>query len=255
MYAGAASTELCPPRFFSGDVLHREGQAPDAAEARQRVATCWQPYRDVLRAELDRLRDQHSHALLWHGHSVRTELPRLFEGPRPARPTARSSAALGSGTAEATSNEGVNVSCARRFNALDRQVGTVANDGARQCRVAAGRRQVGRKRGREAADDRPVLPATRDLDGRRVADSQRRNGQRRARAQKRILGRSAAGELHEGAQAAIDLPARRVSECGIEGELGGELLAGRACIGRPAAGPPGVRWGSAITARGRRWRR
>ena len=83
MYAGANNTELCPTRFFSGEPLYRDGQAPDEADVRQRVATYWQPYHDALRAELDRLRDQHGHALLWDGHSIQSELPWLFEGTLP----------------------------------------------------------------------------------------------------------------------------------------------------------------------------
>ena len=83
MYAGANNTELCPKRFFSGDALYLEGREPAEAEIAQRVATYWQPYHDALRAELDRLRDQHGHALLWDGHSIQSELPWLFEGTLP----------------------------------------------------------------------------------------------------------------------------------------------------------------------------
>ncbi len=32
MYAGANNTELCPTRFFTGDALYREGEAPDEAQ-------------------------------------------------------------------------------------------------------------------------------------------------------------------------------------------------------------------------------
>ena len=32
MYAGANNTELCPTRFFTGEPIYRDGQAPDAAE-------------------------------------------------------------------------------------------------------------------------------------------------------------------------------------------------------------------------------
>ena len=83
MYTGANNTELCPTRFFSGEPLYREGQTPDAAEVRQRVATYWQPYHDALRAELERLRDVYGHALLWDGHSIKSELPWLFDGKLP----------------------------------------------------------------------------------------------------------------------------------------------------------------------------
>ncbi len=83
MYAGTNNTELCPTRFFSGDALYRDGQAPSEAEVRERVATFWQPYHDALRAELQRLRAAHGYALLWDGHSIKSELPWLFDGRLP----------------------------------------------------------------------------------------------------------------------------------------------------------------------------
>lgn len=83
MYAGANNTELCPTRFFSGDALYRDGEAPDEAEVHERVAIYWQPYHDTLHAELMRLRAEHGHALLWDGHSIKSELPWLFDGKLP----------------------------------------------------------------------------------------------------------------------------------------------------------------------------
>ncbi len=80
MYPGANNTELCPTRFFTGEPLYREGQAPDAAEVQRRVATYWQPYHDALRCELERVQARHGHAVLFDGHSIKSELPWLFEG-------------------------------------------------------------------------------------------------------------------------------------------------------------------------------
>ena len=37
MYAGSNNTELCPTRFFTGEPLYRDGQAPDDAEIARRV--------------------------------------------------------------------------------------------------------------------------------------------------------------------------------------------------------------------------
>ena len=45
--------------------------------------TYWQPYHDVLEAELARLRASHSNVLLWEAHSIASVLPRLFEGKLP----------------------------------------------------------------------------------------------------------------------------------------------------------------------------
>jgi N-formylglutamate deformylase len=83
MYAGQNNTELCPTRFFTGEPIYEEGQAPDEAEIRRRVQACWQPYHDALRDELARLRAQHGHAVLFDGHSIKSELPWLFEGTLP----------------------------------------------------------------------------------------------------------------------------------------------------------------------------
>lgn len=80
MYPGVNNTELCPTRFFSGDPLYRDGQAPDDAEIARRLHTYWQPYHAALQAELARLRAQHGHAVLFDGHSIKSELPWLFEG-------------------------------------------------------------------------------------------------------------------------------------------------------------------------------
>jgi len=83
MYAGANNTELCPTRFFTGDALYREGMAPTPAQVQQRVASYWQPYHDALRDELARLKAEHGHAILFDGHSIKSELPWLFEGKLP----------------------------------------------------------------------------------------------------------------------------------------------------------------------------
>jgi N-formylglutamate deformylase len=83
MYAGSNNTELCPTRFFTGDPIYRSGQAPDADEVLQRVATYWQPYHDSLAGELARLKAAHGHAVLFDGHSIKSELPWLFEGRLP----------------------------------------------------------------------------------------------------------------------------------------------------------------------------
>jgi N-formylglutamate deformylase len=83
MYSGANNTELCPTRSFDGQALYREGFAPDEAELAQRRDRYWQPYHDALRDELSRLVTEHGHAVLWDGHSIKSELPWLFEGRLP----------------------------------------------------------------------------------------------------------------------------------------------------------------------------
>jgi N-formylglutamate deformylase len=83
MYPGASNTELCPTHFFNGDALYRAGRAPDAAERLRRREMYWQPYHSALATELARLKAQHGFALLWDAHSIRSEIPWLFEGRLP----------------------------------------------------------------------------------------------------------------------------------------------------------------------------
>ena len=83
MYPGQNNTELCPTRHFSGELLYREQRAPDAAEIARRVTHYWQPYHDALRDELARLKQAHGHAVLFDAHSIKSELPWLFEGQLP----------------------------------------------------------------------------------------------------------------------------------------------------------------------------
>ncbi|MDM4766007.1 N-formylglutamate deformylase [Pelomonas sp. SE-A7] len=83
MYPGASNTELCPTRFFTGESLYKEGQAPDELEKQRRRQDYWLPYHRALNAELQRLKNLHGHAVLFDAHSIRSELPWLFEGRLP----------------------------------------------------------------------------------------------------------------------------------------------------------------------------
>ena len=83
MYPGASNTELCPSRFFSGDALYRDGFVLSPEEKARRRATWWTPYHEALKGELGRLKAQHGYVLLWDAHSIRAEIPWLFEGRLP----------------------------------------------------------------------------------------------------------------------------------------------------------------------------
>lgn len=83
LYPGQNTTGLCPTVRFTGEPVYLPGQAPDAAEISARVERYWRPYHEALGAELARLRARFGHAVLWDGHSIRGELPFLFEGRLP----------------------------------------------------------------------------------------------------------------------------------------------------------------------------
>ena len=83
MYPGASNTELCPTRFFNGDALYMQGREPTLAERVLRRESYWQPYHAALTEELARIRNEHGFALLWDAHSIRSEIPWLFDGRLP----------------------------------------------------------------------------------------------------------------------------------------------------------------------------
>ena len=49
----------------------------------RRLQRYWRPYHDALAGELARLKAAHGHALLFDGHSIKSELPWLFDGRLP----------------------------------------------------------------------------------------------------------------------------------------------------------------------------
>ena len=83
LYPGQNTTGLCPIVRFSGDPVYLPGQEPPEDEVRARVETYWRPYHAALRGELDRIRAAHGRVVLWEGHSIRGELPFLFDGRLP----------------------------------------------------------------------------------------------------------------------------------------------------------------------------
>ena len=83
LYPGQNTTGLCPVVRFSGDPVYLSGQEPSEDEVRGRVETYWRPYHAALRAELDRIRAAHGRVVLWEGHSIKGDLPFLFDGRLP----------------------------------------------------------------------------------------------------------------------------------------------------------------------------
>jgi len=83
LYPGQATTALCPTTTFDGEPLYRPAEAPDAAEIARRRRLYFDPYHEALAAEIDRLRAAHGRVVLYEAHSIRSVVPRLFEGPLP----------------------------------------------------------------------------------------------------------------------------------------------------------------------------
>lgn len=83
LYSGP-TTGLVPETLFDGSPVYLPGQAPDAAERTERLIRYHQPYHERLALELAERRTRFGYALLFDAHSIRSEVPRLFEGYLPA---------------------------------------------------------------------------------------------------------------------------------------------------------------------------
>jgi N-formylglutamate deformylase len=83
LYPGQATTGLCPTDTFDGEPLYKDGATPDDAAIARRVEDYWKPYHERLKAELQRLKAAPGYALLWDAHSIRSTVPRLFDGRLP----------------------------------------------------------------------------------------------------------------------------------------------------------------------------
>jgi N-formylglutamate deformylase len=82
LYPGQATTELCPTTTFDGEPLYT-GATPDEAEVARRRATWFDPYHAALEQEVARLRALHPRIVFYDAHSIRSHVPRLFDGELP----------------------------------------------------------------------------------------------------------------------------------------------------------------------------
>ncbi len=83
LYPGQSVTGLCPVDTFDDTPLYAAGDVPGQAEIAARREALWQPYHDQLAAELARLKALHGVVALWDAHSIRSVLPRFFDGKLP----------------------------------------------------------------------------------------------------------------------------------------------------------------------------
>jgi formiminoglutamase len=83
LYPGQTTTGLCPTETFDGSPLYRDGYVPDEAEIFVRREAYFAPYHAALAAEISRLRGLHENIVLYDCHSIRSVIPRLFDGTLP----------------------------------------------------------------------------------------------------------------------------------------------------------------------------
>jgi N-formylglutamate deformylase len=83
LYPGHSVTGLCPVDTFNNEPLYAGGDLPGDGEIAERRHALWEPYHRQLADELARIKAQHGIAALWDAHSIRSVLPRFFEGKLP----------------------------------------------------------------------------------------------------------------------------------------------------------------------------
>lgn len=83
LYPGQNTTTLCPLTDFDGQAIWRDGQAPCNDEIEACRLAYHAPYHAAIAEELDRVKAMHGVAILYDCHSIRSEIPFLFDGVLP----------------------------------------------------------------------------------------------------------------------------------------------------------------------------
>jgi N-formylglutamate deformylase len=83
LYPGQATTDLCPLTTFDGERLYRPESEPGSLEVIARRKRHFEPYHAALATEIERLRSRHGCVVLYDAHSIRSRVPRLFDGLLP----------------------------------------------------------------------------------------------------------------------------------------------------------------------------
>ncbi|HRL20802.1 MAG TPA: N-formylglutamate deformylase [Alcaligenes sp.] len=83
LYPGQSVTGLCPLDTFGDEPIYLPGQEPQEQEVAQRRDAIWRPYHQQLEQELARLSAMHGRVVLWDAHSIRSVVPRFFQGTLP----------------------------------------------------------------------------------------------------------------------------------------------------------------------------
>jgi N-formylglutamate deformylase len=83
LYPGQNTTGLCPTTDFDGLSIYRHGSEPRSHEIESRRLEFHAPYHAALATEIERVRSRHGVAVLYDCHSIRSQIPFLFDGVLP----------------------------------------------------------------------------------------------------------------------------------------------------------------------------
>lgn len=83
LYPGSNVTGLCPIDTFSGELIYQQERSLDTTEIKNRLKMFWHPYHDALAFEIARVKALHGDVIVWDAHSIRSVVPRFFDGELP----------------------------------------------------------------------------------------------------------------------------------------------------------------------------
>ena len=83
LYVGADNTELCPTTDFANNDLYLNEKTPTTEDIEYRIKSTWIPYHKTIRTVLDKMLDEHGFAVLFDAHSIKSQVPRFFNGKLP----------------------------------------------------------------------------------------------------------------------------------------------------------------------------
>jgi N-formylglutamate deformylase len=83
LYPDRNTTSLCPTTDFDGEPIWRDGEEPSSDEIAERTAQFHAPYHEALASEVARVKARHGVAIVYDCHSIRSNIPFLFEGQLP----------------------------------------------------------------------------------------------------------------------------------------------------------------------------
>jgi N-formylglutamate deformylase len=81
LYPGQTTTGLFPMETFDGQSIY--AKPLDEACKTRRIETVWQSYHQALNQMLLAIHEKFGMAILWDAHSIRSVVPRLFDGKLP----------------------------------------------------------------------------------------------------------------------------------------------------------------------------
>ncbi|MEP6828591.1 MAG: N-formylglutamate deformylase [Aestuariivirga sp.] len=83
LYPGQNTTGLCPLTDFNGSPIYQSGAEPDDAEIARHLEQFHKPYHAAVLGQVGRVKAQHGFAIIYDCHSIRSQIPHLFEGTLP----------------------------------------------------------------------------------------------------------------------------------------------------------------------------